>query len=290
MNRKGTIGGSDVAKLQDPNNWFEMWEIKTGRKQSPDLSDVLPVAMGATTEALNHAWFRKHMTGGNEEMMHSIFYEERTEYWQPNKVDQTLSLQLFDDPDVIVANIDCIYASNDESNFDTYLVEFKHTHANNRLDNVCSDYMPQIQFYLNVAKIEKAYLSVLFGNNRHEVCWIGRSREYFDKTMINVKNFWAYVRDDTPPPMEQVAIKEVSVDKVIVDGLIARDVSKSNSFTSSADIYASTLVSAKANAEAKKSLLEELKDTDREVYNDQVRVYRTKNGRRVALQNKLDVA
>ena len=47
---------------------------------------------------------------------------------------------------------------------------------------------------------------------------------------------------------------------------------------------------AKANADAKKSLLEELKDTDREVYNDQVRVYRTKNGRRVALQNKLDVA
>lgn len=290
MDRKGTIGGSDVAKLQDPNNWFEMWEIKTGRKQSPDLSDVLPVAMGATTEALNHAWFRKHMTGGNEEMMHSIFYEERTEYWQPKKVDQTLSLQLFDDPNVIVANIDCIYASNDESNFDTYLVEFKHTHANNRLDKVCSDYMPQIQFYLNVAKIEKAYLSVLFGNNRHEVCWIGRSREYFDKIMVNVKNFWAYVRDDTPPPMEQVAIKEVSVDKVIVDGLIARDVSKSNSFTSSADTYVNTLVSAKANAEAKKSLLEELKDTDREVYNDQVRVYRTKSGRRIALQNKLDVA
>ena len=31
MDRKGTIGGSDVAKLQDPNNWFEMWEIKTGQ-------------------------------------------------------------------------------------------------------------------------------------------------------------------------------------------------------------------------------------------------------------------
>ena len=104
------------------------------------------------------------------------------------------------------------------------------------------------------------------------------------------KTFWAYVRDDTPPPMEQVAIKEVSVDKVIVDGLIARDVSKSNSFTSSADTYVNTLVSAKANADAKKSLLEELKDTDREVYNDQVRVYRTKSGRRIALQNKLDVA
>ena len=85
MDRKGTIGGSDVAKLQDPNNWFEMWEIKTGRKQSPDLSNVLPVAMGATTEALNHAWFRKHMTGGNEEAITRMFYEERTQYWQPKK-------------------------------------------------------------------------------------------------------------------------------------------------------------------------------------------------------------
>ena len=85
MDRRGTIGGSDVAKLQDPVNWYELWEIKTGRKPSPDLSDVLPVAMGSTTEQLNHAWFRKHMTGGNEEMMHRMFYEERTEYWQPKK-------------------------------------------------------------------------------------------------------------------------------------------------------------------------------------------------------------
>ena len=83
---------------------------------------------------------------------------------------------------------------------------------------------------------------------------------------------------------------QVSVDKVIVDGLIARDVSKRNAFKSSAETYVNTLVSAKANADAKKSLLEELKDTDREVYNDQVRVYRTKSGRRIALQNKLDVA
>jgi len=289
MNRQGTIGGSDVAKLQDPNNWFEMWEIKTGRKQSPDLSDVLPVAMGATTEALNHAWFRKYMTNGNEEMMHSIFYEERTEYWQPKYTDDVLSLQLFDNPKVIVANLDCVYESNNKEHFDTYMIEFKHTHANNTMDRVRDSYMPQIQYYLNVAGIEKAYLSVLFGNNRYDVCWIGRSREYFDMTMVNVKNFWAYVRDDTPPPMDQVAYREVSTDKVIVDGLIARDVSKSNSFAFNSELFASTVDQAKQNTDAKKALLEELKDTDREVYNDHVKVYRTKNGRRVSLQKK-DVA
>ena len=294
MDRKGTIGGTDVAKLQDPINWYELWEIKTGRKPSPDLSDVLPVAMGSTTEQLNHTWFRKHMTGGDEETITRMFYEERTQYWQPKKVNQTLSLQLFDDPDVIVANIDCIYASEDESRFNTYLVEFKHTHANNTMDRVRDSYMPQIQYYLNVANIEKAYLSVLFGNNRHDVIWIGRNRNYFDKIMVNVKNFWAYVRDDLPPPKTDVVgripFEEVSTDEVIVDGLKARDVSKSNSFAYYSEVFANTSEQAKQNSDAKKQLLEELKDTDREVYNDHVRVYRTKNGRRVALQNKKDVA
>ena len=43
--------------------------------------------------------------------------------------------------------------------------------------------------------------------------------------MVNVKPLHM-LRDDTPPPMEQVAVKEVSVDKVIVDGLIAINTSK----------------------------------------------------------------
>ena len=89
--------------------------------------------------------------------------------------------------------------------------------------------------------------------------------------------------------MEQVAYREVSTDKVIVDGLIARDVSKSNSFAFNSELFASTVDQAKQNTDAKKALLEELKDTAREVYNDHVKVYRTKNGRRVSLQKK-DVA
>ena len=71
-------------------------------------------------------------------------------------------------------------------------------------------------------------------------------------------------------------------------GALASGVKKFGEEAKAKDV--SVAAEAKANAEAKKSLLEELKDTDREVYNDQVRVYRTKSGRRIALQNKLDVA
>ena len=57
MERKGFIGGSDVVKIQDPSNWFELWEIKTGRRESEDLSDVLAVQMGVNTEDFNINWF-----------------------------------------------------------------------------------------------------------------------------------------------------------------------------------------------------------------------------------------
>ena len=40
MERKGFIGGSDCVKIMR-GEWLELWEIKTGRRESEDLSDNL---------------------------------------------------------------------------------------------------------------------------------------------------------------------------------------------------------------------------------------------------------
>lgn len=55
--RKG-IGGSDAMKIMS-GDWLTLWEEKTGRAAAQDLSDVLPVVMGAWTEPLNRYWFEK---------------------------------------------------------------------------------------------------------------------------------------------------------------------------------------------------------------------------------------
>ena len=52
MERRGFIGGSDAVKIMN-GDWIELWEIKTGRIKSPDLSKNLAVQMGILTEDFN---------------------------------------------------------------------------------------------------------------------------------------------------------------------------------------------------------------------------------------------
>ena len=58
MERKGFIGGSDAVKIMN-GNWYELWQIKTGRVEPEDLSHKVAVQMGITTEDMNLSWFER---------------------------------------------------------------------------------------------------------------------------------------------------------------------------------------------------------------------------------------
>ena len=58
MNRIGFIGGSDMRRIME-GDWISLWEEKTGRTKSADLSDVLPVQLGSFTEQFNINWFQQ---------------------------------------------------------------------------------------------------------------------------------------------------------------------------------------------------------------------------------------
>ena len=58
MKRIGFIGGSDAVTIMN-GDWIELWEIKTGRKEPPDLSKNLAVRMGNLTENFNIEWFEQ---------------------------------------------------------------------------------------------------------------------------------------------------------------------------------------------------------------------------------------
>ena len=48
MERKGFIGGSDCVKITN-GDWLELWQIKTGRVESDDLSRNIAVQLGSWT-------------------------------------------------------------------------------------------------------------------------------------------------------------------------------------------------------------------------------------------------
>ena len=58
MDRTKGIGGSDANKIIS-GDWHELWLIKTKRKESDDLSDVVPVQIGIATESLNIDFLEK---------------------------------------------------------------------------------------------------------------------------------------------------------------------------------------------------------------------------------------
>ena len=70
MERKGFIGGSDCVKIMN-GDWLELWQIKTGRVESDDLSRNIAVQLGSFTEDFNLKWFEQEhscvLSGHQEE-------------------------------------------------------------------------------------------------------------------------------------------------------------------------------------------------------------------------------
>ena len=72
--------------------------------------------------------------------------------------------------------------------------------------------MPQLQHYMQVAMMDRAYLSVIFGNMRYEWCSIDINNDYIKELYDTEKTFWNLVETDTEP--ENIH-NEDTLDKII---------------------------------------------------------------------------
>ncbi len=248
MDRKGFIGGSDLYKLEHDSNWFNLWQIKTGRKEPDDLSHLFNVNLGVETELFNMRWFEMQ-TG----IMVDDTQVEYTKNWCGIPCKGTLDGAL----------------RNGE------IIECKHTSCFSNMADVLDRYMGQIQFYMWVSNKAAVHMSVIFGN-QWQTCRVSQSNELMEQYKALIKEFWEYVRLDTPPPIiEKTAIDWSSVD---IDGLSMRDASKENAFVDAAHTYISTLDYAKRHDASKKELRSMINEDEREVYCDMLSVRRSKNG------------
>ena len=251
MNRQGFIGGSDLYSIMR-GDWHDLWLVKTGRKQPDDLSHIFKVNLGTQTEQFNIDWFCRD-TG------HTVMAQQ-------SEFEQTLRGVPFK------GTVDALVYDEQGQ---TYLLECKHTSSNRRMADMIESYMPQIQLYMHLSNMNKAHLSVIFGND-YDHAQIDRSTAYLSEIVDLTAAFWQHVADDTEPANNNAIRVDWSAIKV--DGLKIRDASKDNQFTSLAYDYCMSMPEAKKHDVIKKELRSMIADDEREVFCDILAIKRDKRG------------
>lgn len=252
MNRMGFIGGSDTVKIMQ-GDWLQLWQVKTGRAKSEDLSDKIAVQLGIHTEPFNLGWFEEHCRVKVADCQRKIITD------------------INDIP--IHATIDGRIV-HDNGTYD--IVEAKHTNARTNMESLLQYYMPQLQTYIRAWNAKGAHLSAIFGNDRWEAAYVSRNDEYFASMWAVVSDFWGYVLRDEEPV--DVGVSTISIDKIAVDHMVRRDASKDNAFVNAAHTYVENQAAAGAFENAKKDLKQMVSDDEREVYCDLLTIKRAKNG------------
>lgn len=243
------IRGSDMVTLMS-GKWNELWKIKTGKIGRVDLSHEFHVLLGVETENFNLMWSQR-----------AFDYE-----WSAQK------------------KFEMSYGSIPfQGTVDGYdkdkhmIIECKHTHGMNTMENMINFYMPQVQFYLYISKAKQCLLSVILGN-KYDGVIIDASEQYQKQMLTQIKIFWDYVIHNEEPQDMHIATSKSITDSIPINGKTKRDVSKSNSFTEATNAYMMFEETAKKFESAKKLLKEEIKPDEAEIYNDVLSVKRDKRG------------
>ena len=243
------IRGSDMVSIMT-GKWNELYKIKTGKLGRVDLSHEFHVLLGVETENFNLMWSQR-----------AFDYE-----WSAQKKFEM--------------SYGSIPFQGTVDGFDkdkNMIIECKHTHGMNTMENMINFYMPQVQFYLYISKAKQCLLSVILGN-KYDAVIIDSSKQYQDDMLDKIKAFWEYVVHRQEPEDVYLRTSQAIKDAIKIDGKTKRDVSQSNSFTEATNTYIELEASAKKFESAKKLLKEEIKPDEAEIYNDVLSVKRDKRG------------
>jgi predicted phage-related endonuclease len=172
--RRKVIGGSDANIImgEDSERILRLWQLKRGEIQDEDLSDVLPVQMGVFTEPFNIEWFQKQ-TG-------RLVTDQGVQKLHATKTYMGCTLDGLTD--------------NGETIF-----EAKHVSAFSNADEIQYRYMPQLYHNMIVCGVERAVLSVFYGNHKWESYNIQKDVIYAMIVENAVDKFWASVQSGEPP-------------------------------------------------------------------------------------------
>ena len=126
--------------------------------------------------------------------------------------------------------------------------EAKHTNAFATSEDVIARYMPQLQHNMAVADVERAFLSVIFGNHKYEVIEIGADWLYQLELLEAEEDFWNCVVEGREPaaPIPPAPPRPIGYREVCLEG--------NNLWASAAIDWLQNREAAKVHANASKEL------------------------------------
>lgn len=192
--RRAFIGGSDanVILSGDAERVFRLWREKRGEAEPEDLSGSLAVMLGCWTEAFNRQWFER-LSGERVGSMGRRFTCAKYD-WRRCTVDG------------LVDGSGAVW-------------EAKHTSAFAKSEEVLERYMPQLQHNMAVAGVDRALLSVIFGNHKFEIMEVASDWLYQLELLEAEEQFWGCVVTgkepvpiEPPPPPRPIGTREICFD------------------------------------------------------------------------------
>jgi predicted phage-related endonuclease len=241
------IGGSDANVLFSGNaeRVNQLWREKRGDAEPADLSSSLAVLLGSWTEAFNRQWFEK-VTGDQVWRVGEVRVCG-AHPWRRCTLDGFIEAR------------GCVF-------------EAKHTNAFCKSEEALERYMPQLQHNMAVLKADRAVLSVIFGNHKHEAMEVASDWLYQEELLAAEADFWDCVQTGRQPvpaappaPPRPVATREVCLQR-------------SNSWANAAADWLRHREAAKAHSEAA-ALIKGLVDEDvQRAFGHGIEAKRSKSG------------
>lgn len=242
--RRQYIGGSDANILMSGNaeRINRLWEIKTGRAEDDDLSDVLPVQIGLITEPLNLRWF------------------EREAGFEISRAGEHVFLT--DHP---------FMACTLDGWADGGVFEAKHLNAFTDMDKARATYWPQLHHNMAVTGAGHAFLSVFFGTLKYEWCRVDCDVAYLSEMLAREQEFWTHVKADTPPP------GFAPVDVLLPNAVVEYDMAGNNEWGDAAHDWRENFAASKQFAKADKALKAMVPDDAARCFGSGLEIKRAKN-------------
>jgi predicted phage-related endonuclease len=241
------IGGSDanVILCGDGERIRELWLEKRGEAEPIDLSGHLPAMLGCWTEAFNRMWYER-VTGNAVSRIGEGVQCGRYD-WRRCTLDG------------FVAEAGAVW-------------EAKHSNGFATLDELITRYMPQLQHNMAVAGAERAILSVILGNHKHEVIEVASDWLYQLELIEAAAEFWDCVTSGREPTAAPVPVppKPIGVREVCLDG--------NNAWAAAAADWLDNRVAAKIHASATKTLKELVEDDVARAFGHGVEAKRSRAG------------
>ena len=183
--RKSGIGGSDVASIMGLNKYsspLEVWMEKTGRSETPDISNKPPVYWGVILEDVVADEFKRRHTDLQVKKKNAMLIS-RSRPWAFANLDRWVL----------------------DSNGNHGVLEIKTADkmmTSDWQDGVPAYYLTQVTHYLSITGLQYAWVAVLIGGNDYHEFYIERDEADIKAVNEYVDTFWHdFVETDTPPAL-----------------------------------------------------------------------------------------